>query len=490
MNVSLHDQDSFATGASSRYHSRPSPRAAPRWLGTRPWEWLVGRCARFFVPATSGFLWLGLLSLLAVGLIRPQWDSRNPPLIQIVIVALCSLPYMLSFGVALIAKWHQTLRTRDLFVSERDNSEWTADEKAWKPPLAERLEKVWLLESYRWLDTQQGMFQHALLFGFITSTALGCAVFLCAFKGASIYLDTAATRSAVAGAAVSVAVAVATSFSICLGRILVRATNRDASARMFAWAPRTLLVTIAAVILLLCLLWHSSASAEGQLIKSQAGFVLVGLTVAVLGHRVLDAVATRAATLLNLPQQKRSDALELSQIDGLSDEDLVRLSEEGIDTIHALAFVSTARLYFNSPYSLERICDWQDQALLIVSVGQLRAQIFREKLMVRGAMDAQRLAEWFVNQKPAQSSESNRGPEEQPALPAPPLDSQKVKAAAEDQREPKELVSRLLGFASEQHAWEALYSLGRDERIRRLRLYYRGSIQTSSQPKDKPGPLG
>lgn len=71
------------------------------------------------------------------------------------------------------------------------------------------------------------------------------------------------------------------------------------------------------------------------------------------------------------------------------------LSAQPIDTIHALAFVPTPRLYFSTTYSLQWICNWQDQAMRIVAT-DARAATFRDQMMVFGAMDAQVMAERFM----------------------------------------------------------------------------------------------
>ncbi len=48
------------------------------------------------------------------------------------------------------------------------------------------------------------------------------------------------------------------------------------------------------------------------------------------------------------------------------------------------------------PYTLHRICDWQDQALLVALTSAAKARLFREQLMTRGAIDAHRLAADFL----------------------------------------------------------------------------------------------
>lgn len=67
-----------------------------------------------------------------------------------------------------------------------------------------------------------------------------------------------------------------------------------------------------------------------------------------------------------------------------------------IASIQTLAVASTGALYFAAPYTLQRLCDWQDAALLSAYVGEAKPQMCRERLMVRGATDLQRKAEFLV----------------------------------------------------------------------------------------------
>src|SRR6201999_806339 len=61
-----------------------------------------------------------------------------------------------------------------------------------------------------------------------------------------------------------------------------------------------------------------------------------------------------------------------------------------------LAFMSTAKLFFNTTYGLATICDWQDQALLLDYLGQSRAQAWRDNLGIQSAVAAQILAKSIV----------------------------------------------------------------------------------------------
>jgi hypothetical protein len=115
---------------------------------------------------------------------------------------------------------------------------------------------------------------------------------------------------------------------------------------------------------------------------------------------------------------------------------------------------STGALYFATPYTLQRLCDWQDAALLVAYVGEAKAQMCREKLMVRGATDLQRKSEFLVAK-----SDADATPEQL---------AEREKAF--------EIIRSSLGFISIEQAREALHPMAHDETIRRLRIYRRGSV--------------
>ena len=75
-------------------------------------------------------------------------------------------------------------------------------------------------------------------------------------------------------------------------------------------------------------------------------------------------------------------------IDGLTEEVGDRLAEEGVDSVHALAFTSTPRLYFSTPFPWERIADWQAQAVLLEELGLARFAKFKEQFPIRSVHEA------------------------------------------------------------------------------------------------------
>lgn len=77
--------------------------------------------------------------------------------------------------------------------------------------------------------------------------------------------------------------------------------------------------------------------------------------------------------------------LPVRSIEGISANDEIRLWEEGVTDAQHLAVETVENLLINTPYSLERIIDWKDQALLYAYVGD-EITIWRS-LQNRGAMD-------------------------------------------------------------------------------------------------------
>ena len=100
-------------------------------------------------------------------------------------------------------------------------------------------------------------------------------------------------------------------------------------------------------------------------------------------------------------------------------------------------------------------CDWQDQALLITYVGLAKAQMCREKLMVRGAIDLQRKAEFLMCASTHPTAEDQE---------------------AQSRDKTFEIIRSSLGFISVEQARESLFPMANDEVIRRLRIYHRGSV--------------
>lgn len=244
----------------------------------------------------------------------------------------------------------------------------------------------------RWRFGIQGVF-----FGFFASTGLALCVLI---AGATLISPREALIDLPTwnAAAIAVSAAILVSFVRDYARLLVRAANRDSSTQMFAWCTKRLFVVVGTTILLACLQGIDGLKAE--LFKRALGYVLMGAGAAFIGDRATLAVTDRVAKLLGASVVRREGAVDVAAaIDGIGEDDAMRLAEEGIDSVHALAFFSTPKLFFGTPFSLARLCDWQDQALLMARIGDANARLFRDQLYVRGAIDARALAVDFVSGK-------------------------------------------------------------------------------------------
>lgn len=390
--------------------------------------------------------------------------------LALTLLALIAMPLLLSFGAALIAKWQQGPRSHHHFLpqSDKPQSPWSDHERTWKADVTERIQKLWSIEARHALQAQHRMMQHACLYGFAAS-----AIFAWGVVANNNTMLACQTRMV----AIAAGSATLTSFSLSFGRLTVRASIRDTSARMFAYALRALILSVLAAVLMVALLWHHAVPSETaadaaqavkdgavlaqQPFKGPTSYMMLGMLVALIGEGVLAQITSRAAAAFNLQTAGRSSngSAELLAIDGMTEQDILRLGEEGIDSIHALAMASTGALYFATPYTLQRLCDWQDAALLVAYVGEAKAQMCHEKLMVRGATDLQRKAEFLVAK-----SDQDATPEQ-----------------IAEREKAFEIIRSSLGFISIEQAREALHPMAHDETVRRLRIYRRGSVIEDSR---------
>ena len=407
------------------------------------------------VQTVLGLIWIAMLALLMVGVIFPIWGitpacvdragaaaaflSQSPATGALagVVWLLCALPYPMSLCAALVVQQRAAGRKLYHFLPGA-----MPEGPVWKELLA-RVEKQWDLEAARARDGVQRVVLYAGFLGTITSVTLClCVMLLDGHAGSGTALRTSLPLTVIS--------AVCASFAVSIARIIVRAAQRDGSGKMFAWATRSLFLSILGAMLFVL---GVAQSKEAPFVSSTGGFIAVGIAVALVGEHFLRSILERAGKLLGVEASvKSSSEADIGDLNGLSEEDIVRLAEEGIDNIHALAFVPTPRLYFSTTYSLQRICNWQDQAMLIVAT-DTRAATFRDQMMVFGATDAQVMAERFMT--PAAEPGGTSG------------------FSAADLED----LSKRLGFGNAALARVALHALAEDEMTRRLRVYSHGTVE-------------
>jgi hypothetical protein len=86
-------------------------------------------------------------------------------------------------------------------------------------------------------------------------------------------------------------------------------------------------------------------------------------------------------------------SLSLAMIQGITTDDQLRLSEEGISDVEHMAMANVLTLATNTGYSLQRIVDWKDQAYLCCYVRE-DVSLWRGQL-IRGALDVLTMASQY-----------------------------------------------------------------------------------------------
>ena len=315
-----------------------------------------------------------------------------------VITLGCALPSVLMYcmKVLVVGSLNARVRFRLPLPAERPAGADAED--------ARRLDdarRLWHHEVGQFDQRSSRLSQHVHFYGFFCTVALSVAALLIMGHAAG------GADPARGGVAVAAAAAAVVAFVTDVSRMVVRAANRDASARMFAWASKRFLLIVLSAVLLGTLVLLGKA--EVPLPGGNASWLLLGAGLAFLGDRASQLVGECVAGALGAPPARRGEAGDLARIDGLSEEDVARLAEEGIASVHALAFHATPKLFLATPFTLQQLCDWQDQALLIVRLGIGRAALCRDHLALRGATDAQRLARDYLADRLTPEEKSDLG---------------------------------------------------------------------------------
>lgn len=384
-------------GARSRLSPRPPPgdnlrMSTPGADGTHEgglaglWRW-----ARSFGWAqTMAFgAWVALLVCTYASLAGVVGDGTLSPL---GLVTLKTVPLLLAVLVALPNVTLHIIARMVLFRFSRRQFGLDVRDVPGEPPVSPetraRVEAMWAYERGRaQMRYESGLLPQVGVFGLLASAML-------AFCALGIHLPPAQLFPNVGDhpptwhvwVAWTVLSTATTSFMLTVGRILVRIAGYDATTRTFADAARSFGLCVVSAGLLACLTVSSTDP------KTAQASIAMGIAVGLLGDRAFIAVSNRAAAMLGTEVEVADPGIGLRQLEGIGPEETQRLQEENIHSVHALAFVPVPRLFFNSSLNLQRICDWQDQALLHVYFGESRAKALRDQFQIRGAIDAQRFA--------------------------------------------------------------------------------------------------
>jgi hypothetical protein len=301
-------------------------------------------------------------------------------------------------------------------------------------------ETTWNYERDRYIDSLERLRLNALVFGDVATVALTCCVVVLTVDPAeqSWGLGPEVIRHLMT----SVATAAATAFLVKFASVLVRISSRDISSRMFAWAARSLALVVIADVGLFILF--------GNEVTTNDRAIVLGLFVGATGDHAIQLLLEKAAALFKTTSSPPAGPSPLLSIEGMTTEHVNRLEEEGILSIHDLAFVPTARLFFMTAYSLQQICNWQDRALLSVYVGAPGARALDQHMKILGAIDLRACARRILYQ-------------------------------AGGHEDAKKILSSALSLA-EGGLPELLHSMAYDEVTMRVWLYWRSAVTNHALP--------
>jgi len=385
-------------------------------------------------------------------------------------IAICALPEVLMFVAALLVP--------------KMSTSWGSAGTAPPPSdLLARLQSAWLQEARAVrLTLTPKIPQYATLYGLICSISLLAALSVLgpeiAFRIKGIK-DQSTPLLALA-VAVSAASAVTITFARDFGRSVLRSAQRDISIRTLAAANQRLLVTLVFAAIGACLSFVATTPVDHPKQGWYAMMAAIGIAVALGGETIADALTTRAMGTLGVAPPRRAPSM-LDELSGLLPEDIERLVEEGISSVHTLAFYPTPRLFMLTRFSLGELCEWQDQALLIVVAGLARTKILRDQLGVCGATAARELALATLKAEVARPAPPGRLPPRSPsgASPAtmsstariPPSSDADLPQIAIDPATDIEDFRKMLGFATRVQLLLFLHRVAHDERIEQLEGY-------------------
>jgi hypothetical protein len=495
------------------------------WLNLRQ-QWIefaktVSALAPLFVKPALLFL-LGIVLFIAYHVMAGKEPftaaADDVSMALLGVLFLSSSPALLTLGVSLLVE--RRMANKEFFFEVSPS----IAEKEHGAKFVEQARANWDYERELMEGSVHRMGRHAAILGFLASSIFITCIAIRFTRGDYV--------------ALAVGTSATISFTLHLGQIYFRSASNDATARMMARASRTLLiVSICALFFGFLFLENKPETAvnanpppQGQPqpgvpvppppaggtqatggtapqgpanspLRGETGALLIGIAVALIGERMLQVVTHRAASLLGVEGFSEPQAGDLSVIDGLNAEDAARLAEERIDSVHALAFTPTARIFFNTIYGLPRICDWQDQALLIERVGRTNALLLREQFFIRGAIAARQLAiqTLLKSVKPAeqvppkpetvqdaasqgtapapQAQGAQGAPAPQPEVPSP------LREPGPGMNPPAQEIS--LDIERDSHLNRALRSLINDENIERLEVFWRSVpvLKESEEPR-------
>lgn len=254
------------------------------------------------------------------------------------------------------------------------------------PALVQAAHSAWHYECRRAEASLTRAEAFAVLWGLVTTVSLASAL---TFLVPPLHLYSRPFSEGRQLLALTVVAAVATRFLLDLGRICVRNANDDLSRRVFADAVNRLLLTLVATLAFALVAGPEPSAAP---LADALRALGLGIAVAMVGMPAFTYAMQRASTLLGIKTSEQPAVLPLTTLVGAHAEELERLREEGIDSIECLVSTPLPRIFLNTRFSLPRICDWFDRALLLRRLGPSATAELQQRAGIIGARELCRFA--------------------------------------------------------------------------------------------------
>jgi hypothetical protein len=315
----------------------------------------------------------------------------------LLVIIACALPPLLAWLSYLLINKRAVCEHVRPHIASNLASELSPDPA--EPALIERANSTWWYEigKAQWFLSRAQVF--AGLWGMIATIAIvgGVSFLVPPFRPVG-----APFREPYSMVALAVIAAASTSFLLDLARLCIRTANDDATKRMFAEALRTLILSVVSTLALILLirfvgpeqmsvLFKGNAIEQGKDVEVCLIALGLGAGVAVLGPPVFDWIQMRVATALGIESKKHDGGTPLFALADISDAEIARLGEEGIESVEALVSTSIPRLFLNTRFSLQRIVAWHDFGLLVVRIGATAAGDLRSRWGICGAVEIRRV---------------------------------------------------------------------------------------------------
>lgn len=295
---------------------------------------------------------------------------------------LVGLPFLLGVILVTAVSLRRSRASIDLVIPFLDDRGRSSN-AMWQQ-IAQAVRENWAYERGRMRRGLDRVRLSALLFGTVPAVLLALCALLASWSPRPAFEQDKLRLFALA-----VGTSVLATYMLHFAALMVRISNSDINSRMFAWSLRsTVLVSFASSGLML-----SFGIGDTHVVTTWAGAALLGVLIAALGDRAIPLLIDKASAVFGVKLPARDDSFSLRTLEGITDDDVDRFAEDGVLSVHDLAFASTARLFFSTTQSLPRICDWQDQALLRVYMGPVRMKALADTMALRGAIDLQGMAQ-------------------------------------------------------------------------------------------------